>query len=81
MISVTILGRENQFLILRGQLTQRQPASSRGDVKLRAYGPYARAFGFGGHICSSSSRADGRRKQIVSSRALGFFRMTEYTTG
>ena len=50
MISVTILGRQNQFLVSRGQLMQRDPAIDCGDQKLRGSIPYSADFGLGAHI-------------------------------
>jgi hypothetical protein len=50
MISVTILSRENEFLMLRGQLMQWKPAIICFDEKLRGFYPDSWRFRFGDRI-------------------------------
>ena len=50
MIAVTILSRENEFLMLRRQLLKRQPAIRRIDEKLRGFCPDLRRVLFSNHL-------------------------------
>jgi hypothetical protein len=58
MISVTILSRENEFLVSRGQLMQRQPAISCFDEKLGSFDSDPRRFRFGDHIAARVGKGE-----------------------